>query len=91
MWDFEDIDVSDLFKLSLEDRKMIVEKGLELFIEQSRIGALILEVSVDTFMDKALWRIELELDKAKAQENYELVWYLNELIWGVHSKRNENW
>lgn len=91
MWDFEDIDVSDLFKLSLEDRKMIVEKGLELFIEQSRIGALILEVSVDTFMDKALWRIELELDKAQAQENYELVWYLNELIWGVHSKRNENW
>lgn len=91
MWDFEDIDVSDLFKLSLEDRKMIVEKGLELFIEQSRIGALILEVSVDTFMDKALWRIELELEKAKAQENYELVWYLNELIWGVHSKRNENW
>jgi hypothetical protein len=91
MWDFEDIDVSDLFKLSLEDRKMVVEKGLELFIEQSRIGALILEVSVDTFMDKALWRIELELEKAKAQENYELVWYLNELIWGVHSKRNENW
>jgi len=90
MWDFEDIDVGELFNLSLDDRKMIVEKGIELFVEQSRVGALILEVSVDTFMDRALWRIELELEKAKTQENYELVWYLNEVIWGVHSKRNQN-
>lgn len=88
MWDFEDIDVSDLFKLSLDERKMVLEKGIEYFIEQSRIGAIITETSYDTFLDRALWGVEIELERAKEQENYELVWYLNELIWGIHSKRN---
>jgi len=89
MLDFDDVDVSDLFKISLEDRKMILEQGINLFIEQARIGALVLNVSVDTFLDKALDRVDLALEKAKENENYELVWYLNELIWGVHSKREQ--
>ncbi len=89
MLDFDDVDVSDLFKISLEDRKMILEQGINLFIEQARIGALVLNVSVDTFLDKALDRVDLALEKAKENENYELVWYLNELIWGVHSRRQQ--
>ena len=89
MLDFDDVDVSDLFKISLEERKMILEQGINLFIEQARIGALVLNVSVDTFLDKALDRVDLALEKAKENENYELVWYLNELIWGVHSKREQ--
>jgi hypothetical protein len=89
MLDFDDVDVSDLFKISLEERKMILEQGINLFIEQARIGALVLNVSVDTFLDKALDRVDLALEKAKENENYELVWYLNELIWGVHSRRQQ--
>ena len=77
----QDIDVSELFKLPIESRKELVKQGVDLFYQQSKIGALVLNTSLDTHIDRSLITLELEMEKEQKKENYEMVWYYNEIIW----------
>jgi len=87
----QDVDVKDIFNYNIEDRKKLVEEGVELFLQQTKIGALILNCSVEQYMDRHLMLLETEMEKARNNEEYEIVWYYNEIIWGIHTKRDGNW
>ena len=88
---YQDIDVSELFKLPIESRRELVKQGVDLFYQQSKIGALVLNTSLDTHIDRSLITLELEMEKEQKKENYEMVWYYNEIIWGIHERRDGNW
>lgn len=91
MNDLIDIEIKDLFKYSLEERKTFVELGVKTFMARCDVGAAVIGVELNDFIDKALNSVERQIEKATEEENYELVWYFNEIIWGVHALRNENW
>lgn len=86
-----DVDIKDIFNHPIEDRKKLVEEGVELFLQQTKIGALILNCSVESYMDRHLMLLETEMEKHRQNEEYEIVWYYNEIIWGIHEKRDGNW
>lgn len=87
----QDVDVKDIFNYPVDERKELVNQGVELFIQQSKMGALILNCSVENYMDRHLMLLETEMEKEQKNENYEMVWYYNEIIWGIHAKRDGNW
>ena len=87
----DNVFVKDIFNIKQEDRKKLVDEGVEVFFQQAKIGALILNVSVDSFIDKHLFRLEQLLEDARLKENYEETYYYNEIIWGVHKRRDGNW
>lgn len=87
----DEVFVKDIFSLPVEDRKKLIEEGVDVFFQQAKIGALVLNISLDAFIDKHLFRLEKLLDEARLRENYEETYYLNEIIWGVHRRRDGNW
>lgn len=87
----QDVDVKDIFNLPIEDRKELVRQGVDLFLQQSKIGALVLNTSLDAYIDRHLMILEADMEREQKNENYEMVWYYNEIIWGIHEKRDGNW
>ena len=71
----DNVFVKDIFNIKQEDRKKLVDEGVEVFFQQAKIGALILNVSVDSFIDKHLFRLEQLLEDARLKENYEETYY----------------
>jgi hypothetical protein len=91
MNEFIDIDIKDLFKYSLEERKEFINAGVRTFMSRCDVGAATLGIDLNDFLDRALDSVDKQIEIAKEAENYELVWYFNEIVWGVHALRNENW
>lgn len=86
-----EVDVKDIFNYPIEERKTLIKQGVDLFIQQSKIGALVVNCSLDEYMDRHLMMLEREMEIEKKNENYEMVWYYNEIIWGIHETRDGNW
>jgi hypothetical protein len=85
----EEIDSSDLFNLTSEDRVKLIEEGVDLLIANCYEISEMTNIKLSKILSDTLGRIELQVNQLKDSENYELCYYLNELIWGVHRRIKE--
>lgn len=87
--DWEDIEIEDLFKITREQRVALIEAGVESVIENCQKTSMFTGVKTSKLLSDTLGRLELRVKELAEQEQYEISYYLNELIWGVHRKLAE--
>lgn len=85
----ETLDSKDLFTLSRERRVEVIEEGVDLLIAQCYEISEMTEMKLSKVLSDSLGRMELKVQQLKDTENYELCYYLTELIWGVHRRIKE--
>lgn len=85
----ETLDSKDLFTLSRERRVEVIEEGVDLLIAQCYEISEMTEIKLSKVLSDSLGRMELKVQQLKDTENYELCYYLTELIWGVHRRIKE--
>jgi hypothetical protein len=82
----EEIEVSELFKISTEDRVALIEWGVNNVIENCQKLSKITGEKTSKLLNETLWKYELKVKELAEEEQYELSYYFNELIWGVHRR-----
>lgn len=85
----DEIEVSDLFKISTEDRIALIEWGVNNVIENCQKLSKITGEKTSKLLNETLWKYELKVKELAEEEQYELSYYFNELIWGVHRRLEE--
>jgi hypothetical protein len=83
------IEHTDIFNVSGETKKELIESGAELLWEQCRLTAKITGENLGVVLSKSLGNLELKVQELQDKEEYELCYYLNEVIWLTTSKAQQ--
>jgi len=83
------IEHTDIFNVSGETKKELIESGAELLWEQCRLTAKITGENLGVVLSKSLGNLELKVKELQDKEEYELCYYLNEVIWLTTSKAQQ--
>jgi hypothetical protein len=84
-----DLDTSVLFQLPVEQRKMVIEKGVDVLIEQILLLSYKKDQTFIKTFNQLMMTIDLNLTTEKQNENYEMCYYYEELMWGLRRKIEE--
>lgn len=85
----EDIDSRDIFNLSSEERKKVIEEGVMFLLTRCSVISQIYNKNLNKVINETIYNIELNKIIEEENENYELCYFYDELIWGVHNKLEE--
>ena len=87
--EFNDIEIVDLFNISTEERVRLVELGIDNVILNCQKLSKATGIKTSKLLNDTLVRFEMRVKEFSQNENYELSYYFNELIWGVHRRIND--
>lgn len=87
--DILDTDISILFQLPVEDRKKTIEMGVDVLIEQILLLSYKQDKTFIKTLNEVMSVIDLNLTIEKENENYELCYYYEELMWGLRRRVDE--
>jgi hypothetical protein len=79
-------EIQELFNLPVEKRKELVEQGVDLLLMEVGLLSVRTEQTFQKVINDVMFRVDLNKQKALELEIYELVWYYEELTWGVQDK-----
>lgn len=80
---------SDIFNVSGETKKELIISGAELLWEQCRLTALLTGENLGVVLSKSLGNLEVKIREYQDKEDYELCYYLNEVVWMVNKIAQE--
>jgi len=83
------LETGDLFSLTPEERKQIIQESVEIILTQCDILSKRTNTKLSKVINNVLYNIELNKDIEERNENYELCYYYDELMWGVHNRLEE--
>jgi hypothetical protein len=84
-----DLDMSILFQLPVEERKKAIEMGVDLLIEQILLLSYKKDQTFIKTFNQVMATIDLNLTIEKENENYEMCYYYEELMWGLRRRMEE--
>lgn len=84
-----DLDTSVLFQLPLEQRKKAIEMGVDVLIEQILLLSYKKDQTFIKTFNEVMATIDLNLTIEKENENYEMCYYYEELMWGLRRRMDE--
>lgn len=85
----EDLEVDELFNLSVEDRKKVIDVGVDLLFQQIMITSQMNDIKPSVLMNGTLHSIEQQIKEHKENDNFELCYYFTEVFWETN-KRLDN-
>jgi hypothetical protein len=80
---------SDIFNVSGETKKELIINGAELLWEQCRLTSLLTGENLGVVLSKSLGNLEIKIRHYQDKEDYELCYYLNEVVWMVNKIAQE--
>jgi hypothetical protein len=72
---------ADIFNLDIQEKAKLIESGAELLWEQCRLTSHLTGEKFGVVLSKSLGNLELKVNEHQKNENYELCYFLNEVIW----------
>jgi hypothetical protein len=84
-----ELHTKDLFNLNLEERKDVVDQGVDLLLMQVKLLSNRTDLTFSKVLNDVMFNIDKNKEEALNTENYELVWYYEELTWAVRNKIDE--
>lgn len=84
-----DLDTSVLFQLPIEQRKKAIEMGADVLIEQILLLSYKNSQTFIKTFNQVMTTIDLNLTTEKLNENYEMCYYYEELMWGLRRRIEE--
>jgi hypothetical protein len=86
----DEIEHTDIFNIPLETKKILIQNGAEMLWEQCRLTSTFTGEKMSFILNKSLGNLEMRIRELKEEEQYELCYFLNEVIWAVHKKIQDN-
>jgi len=89
MNDLDDIEAGELMKLPVEDRKKLIDFGVDMLFQQVIITAQLTDRHPSNVMNETLFNIEEQIKEHTEQENFELCYYFTEIFWEANKRLQE--
>jgi hypothetical protein len=83
------IDHRDLFILPPEHRRELINGAVELFWRECELRSILTQEKLGVIISQSMSNLELRVKELKEQEEYELCYFLDEVIWGTHKRVQE--
>ena len=87
--DYEDVEVEEFFNLSLEDRKKVIEMGVDVLFQQIIITAQMVNMLPSQLLNNTLFSIEEQIKYHTENDNFELCYYFTEIFWEANKRLEE--
>jgi hypothetical protein len=82
----QQIDEKDLQKLSLEEKKKVITESVDVILDDVIYLAKIVEEKPSKVLNTTLQGIHKQISLQEEKENYEMCWFLNEIMWEIRSR-----
>lgn len=89
MNELDDIEAGELLKLPVEQRKQLIEFGVDMLFQQVMITSQITDRPVSKIMNETLFNIEEQIKEHTEKENFELCYYFTEIFWEANKRLEE--
>lgn len=90
MMSFDEIDHSEIFNLPIEIKKEIIDHGAHMVWEQCILSSKLTKEKFSVVLSRTMGALELRIHELQNDEQYELCYYLNEVIWSLHRRIQDN-
>lgn len=84
--DYSEVEVEDFFKLEIEDRKKVIELGVDVLFQQVIITAQITDQLPSQLLNNTLATIEENIKYHTENDNFELCYYFTEVFWEANKR-----
>jgi len=85
----EDLEPGQLFNLSVEDRKKVIEVGVDVLFQQIMITSQMTDMKPSVLMNGTLASIEEQIKYHQENENFELCYYFTEVFWETNKRLDD--
>jgi len=82
----EDLEAGELFNLSIEDRKKVIEIGVDVLFQQVIITAQMTDMLPSQLLNNTLANIEEQIKYHQENDNFELCYYFTEVFWEANKR-----
>ena len=82
----EDLEVGQLFTLSVEDRQKVIQLGTDQLFQEILITAQITNKKASVLLNDTLVSIEEHIKFHKENDNIELCYYFTEVFWETNKR-----
>lgn len=84
--DINEVEAGELFNLSVEDRKKVIDVGVDMLFQQILLTAQITEVLPSQLLNNTLANIEEQIKYHTENDNFELCYYFTEVFWETNKR-----
>jgi len=90
MPNLENIDITDIFDIPVEERKQLIDMGSSLLLQEIGMMELLQELTFQSALNKTMYNLDKKIEMAKQNENYEICYYLEEVKWNTLKMLKQN-
>jgi hypothetical protein len=84
--DYNDLEVEEFFNLSVEDRKKVIELGVDVLFQQILMTAQMTDILPSLLLNNTLASIEEQIKYHTDNDNFELCYYFTEVFWETNKR-----
>jgi len=85
----DELEVGELFSLSVEERKRVIEIGVDTLFQEILFTAQMNEIKPSILLSGALGNIEQQIKHHTDNDNFELSYYFTEVFWEANKRLEE--
>jgi len=87
--DYTEIEVEEFFNLTIEDRKKVIELGVDVLFQQILITAQIGNMLPSQLLNNTLVSMENQIKYHTENDNFELCYYFTEVFWETNKRLDD--
>jgi hypothetical protein len=76
----------ELFNLSVEDRKKVIDSGVDVLFQSILITAQMTDILPSKLLNNTLVNIEEQIKHHQENDNYEMCYYFTEVFWEANKR-----
>jgi transcriptional accessory protein Tex/SPT6 len=84
--DVNEVEAGELFNLPVEDRKKVIDAGVDMLFQQILLTAQITEVLPSQLLNNTLANMEEQIKYHTENDNFELCYYFTEVFWETNKR-----
>jgi hypothetical protein len=84
--DVNEVEAGELFNLPIEDRKKVIEAGVDMLFQQILLTAQITDVLPSQLLNNTLANMEEQIKYHTENDNFELCYYFTEVFWETNKR-----
>jgi hypothetical protein len=84
--EIESLEDGELFNLSIEERKKVIDVGVDVLFQSVMLTAQMTEVLPSQLLNNTLANIEEQIKHHQENDNYEMCYYFTEVFWEANKR-----
>jgi hypothetical protein len=84
--DVNEVEAGELFNLPIEDRKKVIEAGVDMLFQQILLTAQITDILPSQLLNNTLANMEEQIKYHTENDNFELCYYFTEVFWETNKR-----